>query len=88
MYAAYTKRKMAEELTLRKMSLVAALYSNPNYDEKEADRPGAIRQIDDMFKEAYASIYPSKIRTGGVHQDPLKTDPFFTAMNVPHAEVQ
>lgn len=72
---------MSEELTQRKISIVAALWANTNMDSKEADREGTIAKIEEGFDLAIRSLYDGVVsKEEGID---LSEDPFFAAMKVP-----
>lgn len=51
------KRKAAESIEAQKYQMIAALYSNPNWDEKDAKRPEQIKEIETHFTAAVNLIY-------------------------------
>ena len=54
------RRHAIKSMEDQRSRIVAALYSNPNWDSKEADRGGVIKQITEQFNEAMELVYSSK----------------------------
>lgn len=81
MYAAFSKRKVAEELTQRKLLLVASLWANTNMDDPKANRQDAITKLEESFDEAIRSLYDASIKRD--EDVDLNEDPFFAAMKIP-----
>ena len=76
-YAAFAQRKLAEELKQRKLDMISAIHTNPNYDGEKVDKAGHVREIEDQFDEAIESVYTGK--SAGEEID--KSNPFFAAID-------
>jgi hypothetical protein len=60
--------------------MVAALWSNPNYDDKEHTRTKAIRDIEESYADALMSVERALGNAQVAEEDKLdKTNPFFAA---------
>lgn len=79
-YEAHLKRKIIDELTQRKIAMVGALYSNPNYDGKENHdkRDQIIQRIEENFNDTVKKLY-NKAYQVEEEKDELKDNPFFAA---------
>ncbi len=75
LYLAFQKRKIAEELSNRRNLQIAAIMSNPNYDEKEVNKEKVIEDIEEAYKDAINKVY------GYIREDDvdLYANPFFAA---------
>jgi hypothetical protein len=78
-YAAYAKRKIADELSNKRNLEIAALAGNPNLDsEKDTQlRQKQADAIDEAFSNALAKLYGAEFEDA-YEVDP--DDPFFQAM--------
>lgn len=78
-YDAFSRRKVAEELTLRRAVEIAAVWGNTNMDQKDNPelREKFQKGIEERFTNAIASLYG-----GGPEPEPEvdEDDPFFQAM--------
>lgn len=76
------RRKTVEELTSRKIAMIASLYANPNYDSSEGQdaRAKMMEAIEENFDETCLKIYGS---TTPEVRKIAEEDPFFNAMQVP-----
>jgi hypothetical protein len=54
------RRHAIKSMEEQRSRIVAALYSNPNWDQKEANRGDIIKQISAQFNEAMELVYSSK----------------------------
>jgi len=81
-YAAFMKRVAIERIEERKDKMIAALWSNSNYDDDKGSRQNAIREIEGNFSAAVAEIQ------GGIVEDEIdENDPFFAPLkNKPEIE--
>ncbi len=79
---AFIRRKTVEELTDRKIAMIAALYANSNYDSSEGQdaRAQMIGAIEENYEETCIKIYGS---TTPEVRKIAEDDPFFAAMQVP-----
>lgn len=76
-YGAFARRKVAEELTLRRSLEMAALWGNPNLDQENDPqlRHKFMREVDEHMSRAIARLYGAEDDT-----EPDMDDPFFAAM--------
>lgn len=51
------KRQAVEAIEHQKRLMVAALYSNPNWDDEDNDRPGKLKAIEAAYDHAIQLIY-------------------------------
>lgn len=51
------QRKGVENIERQKHQMVAALYSNPNWDDQDNDRPQRIKDLEENFNSAIELIY-------------------------------
>jgi hypothetical protein len=83
LYDAFSRRKVAEELTLRRALEVAAVWGNTNMDSKESPelRQKFQKEIEENFTRAIASLYGDG---SSAASEPVadydKDDQFFAAM--------
>lgn len=75
-YLAYQKRKVVEELVLRKNLQIAAILSNPNYDQKEVNKKQIIEEVEDNYTEAINKVYGHVSYEDEVD---FENNPFFSA---------
>jgi hypothetical protein len=85
MYAAYTKRKIADEITQRRALDLAAVWGNPNYDPQEKGEDGARKDIVKIIEESYGKVLDHLYRGTDLPQQPEDDepdydDPFWAAM--------
>lgn len=78
MYNAMVKRQAVEAIERQKISMIAALFTNPNWDEKENDRPGRLKEIEAQYSEAMELVYDPKAKKKG-EQEIDWTNPFWKA---------
>lgn len=72
------KRQAAESMTRQKEAMMAALYSNPNWDQKDAKRPEQIKEIEKFYSRAIELIYhPERAQEEG--EEPDWNNPFWAA---------
>lgn len=57
------QRKAAESIEQQKHQMVAALYSNPNWDDEKNDRPKQIEALEANFNKAIELVYaPEEVK--------------------------
>ena len=56
-YEAFIKRQVIETLEIRKNQMIAALYSNSNWDDDKGTRKSAIEELEANFEEAVSIIH-------------------------------
>lgn len=78
-YAAFTKRKIADELAERKRLEMAALWSNPNLDNDDQPqaRSNALTQLEENYDQAITLLYTPASERKLVEID--EDDPFWKA---------
>lgn len=76
-YEAMLKRELVADLDNRKMALVSALWANSNWDGEEADRQGAIKNLEESYENSLAIIYGYAEEKSDDDVD--WDDPFFAA---------
>lgn len=82
-YEAFAKRKIADELTHRKLLLISSFYANPNYDSKEVNRDDIIKKLEEQFAELIDNIYVPAIDLKSASDlDDTTDSAFFAAMNI------
>lgn len=84
LYEAYSKRKIANELSERRSLEMAAVWGNPNLDsEKNPDiRSKWMDGIDQRFSKAIAALYNDDI--GSEEEEIDYDDPFFRPLKNKH----
>lgn len=76
-YRAYQRRKLVEMLERRKELIVAAFWSNPNFDEEKGSRTKAVDEMESNFRRAVRIIYSKKVPKDTRDEVDLHNDPFF-----------
>jgi len=56
-YSALVKAQSVQAIERQKEQMIAAMYSNPNWDDKENDRPGKMKEIEKEFARAMEAVY-------------------------------
>ncbi len=84
MYAAYVKRRIADELDNRRALEMAALWGNPNYDPQKEGSDGARRELYEKVNEQYSNVvnrlYSDDAEDYQDDDDYDPDDPFWAAM--------
>jgi hypothetical protein len=80
-YSAYARRKIADELSLKRAFEVAAMWGNPNMDsEKDTELRTKIQNVvDESYSVAIQSLYET-IEDTKESRDYDEDDPFWKAM--------
>jgi hypothetical protein len=79
-YELHQKRRIIAELDNQKKQMIAALWSNPNWDDKKGTRKRAIDGINEDFDDAIEAISAAFIKRDIPEQKKLGDDnPFFAA---------
>jgi len=77
-YEAFMKRKITDDLGLRKLALITAIHSNTNYDQKEANKQEILESIESRFDDAIASLYMTE-QDQKIIDDELNNNEFLKA---------
>jgi hypothetical protein len=69
-YKAMVQRKAIQSIEQQRNSIIAALYANSNWDQKEVDRSGHIKKLTEQFNEAMELVYstPEDVRRSREHE--------------------
>lgn len=51
------QRQAVQSIEAQRMQIIAALYSNPNWDDERAERSERISELNDHFNEAIELVY-------------------------------
>lgn len=80
-YGAYARRKIADELSLKRSLEIAALWGNSNYDnEKDPQlRAKLMETVDSAYSKAIAGLY-GELQEQQVEEEIDENDPFWQAM--------
>lgn len=54
-------REAKEQIENQRTAMTAALFSNPNWDQTEANRDQYIKQLNDSYNKAIAALYDPDI---------------------------
>jgi hypothetical protein len=79
-YESFQRRKIIEELTLRKIMVGSAVYGNPNYDgeDNKGKREQWIAALEEQFQEQVKRLFdPTRVDK---EKQIMEKDPFFQAM--------
>ena len=79
-YEAFQRRKIIEELTLRKIMTGSAVFGNPNYDgeDNQGKREAFIQALEESFREQVYDLYhPGRKER---EDETMRNDPFFKPM--------
>jgi hypothetical protein len=77
-YASFQKRKVIAGLERQKSEMIAALWSNSNFDDDKGSRKKAIEQIESSYEESLEKI--ASITSGQEPEEEIDSDnPFFAA---------
>lgn len=80
------QRKAVQSIESQKHQIVAALYSNPNLDDSDNNRPEVIKQVEAHFNEAMRLIYdPDYAKRKQAKID--WTNPFWAAAKRQHEKI-
>ena len=65
------KRKIAEDLTWRKLAHITAINANPNYDQKEVNKKQILEDMEHKFNQALEMLYEPEEISKRVEEDPF-----------------
>lgn len=51
------RRQAAEAIEGQKQQMIAAIFSNPNWDDKENNRAGRLKELEDNYNRAIEAVY-------------------------------
>lgn len=76
-YAAFARRKVADELSQRRSLEIAALWGNPNLDTEDDPRlrQKIMQEVDEQISRAIARLYGAEVED----DEPDMDDPFWQA---------
>lgn len=74
-YESFLKRKVVETIEGRKDNMIAALWSNSNYDDDKGTRQKAIEEIEANFQSAVNQIFSETQEEEQINEE----NPFFQA---------
>lgn len=61
-------RQARDSIEEQRLAIVAALYSNPNWDDEQNERPARLKELNDHFNRAIEALYNPDLAKEDEHE--------------------